>query len=60
MNSNLQGADLRGAKLSHTWITNSKFDGANLDSVISNGLIGDPKSLPDGWKIEDGIFIRSP
>ena len=65
--SNLTGADLNDADLADANLTDANLtdanlsgailDNATLDEVVSGGIKGQPKSLPDNWSINNGYLI---
>ena len=50
---NLAGAFLKGANLNGVNLRE-----ADLTSVISGGIKGTPKSLPDGWSLIGGVLVN--
>ncbi len=52
--ANLLWADLRGANL-----TDANLKEANLSWVISERILGTPKSLPKGWSLDDGVLMHN-
>ena len=60
---NLAGADLKGADLEWAFLKGANLNGVNLreadlTSVISGGIKGTPKSLPDGWSLVGGVLVN--
>jgi len=66
--ANLSGLDLTGLDLTGVYLsrailkgvnlTRTKLDGATISGVLSGGIIGTPASLPAGWSIVNGVFVR--
>ena len=53
----LEGADLRGAKLIWADLTEADLTDAILEGVISRGIRGEPRSLPEGWRLVNRELI---
>lgn len=63
MNVQLIGADLRNSKLINanfagTNITNAMFRGADMTRIRSGRMVGTPASLPTGYIIRNGTFVK--
>jgi uncharacterized protein YjbI with pentapeptide repeats len=63
MNLQLIGADLRNSKLINanlagTNITNAMFRGADMTRIRSGRMVGTPASLPTGYIIRNGTFVK--
>jgi uncharacterized protein YjbI with pentapeptide repeats len=56
--ANFNRADLAGANLSDSNLSGVDLSGANLQGVRSGGIVGTPASLPPGWALVNGYFIR--
>ena len=56
--ANLTGANLTGANLTGVNLEQADLTDARLDGVIATGLIGTPKALPAGYRIEGGNLVR--
>ena len=62
------GANLSGAKLEGTKLEGANLNGANLteadltdailEGVISRGIRGEPRSLPEGWRLVNRELIN--
>jgi uncharacterized protein YjbI with pentapeptide repeats len=53
LNTDLSGADFTGSDL-----TGVEFDAVKFDNVISSGVIGVPKTLPTGYLLQQGSFVK--
>jgi len=63
VNLHLVGADLRNAKLINANfaganITNAMFRGADMTRIRSGRMVGTPASLPTGYIIRNGTFVK--
>lgn len=56
--ANLRGANLVGAEMIGTHISAAAFADSTLTGVSSQGLVGQPASLPVGWSVVDGQFVQ--
>ena len=55
--ANLRGADLRGADLGGADLYGAK----NLDQAVGYlKVIGEPATLPEGWRYDKGLIIPGP
>ena len=54
--ANLYGADLRGANLSGADLRGANLRGADLYGANLYGTLGEPRTLPTGWKFENGLI----
>ena len=52
-NTDLSGVDFTGANL-----TGAEFINVKFDNVISSGVLGVPKTLPTGYTLQEGAFVR--
>jgi uncharacterized protein YjbI with pentapeptide repeats len=60
--SNFNGMDLSVASFKFSYFGQTSIEGANLDGldlegVRSQGVIGTPSALPEGWKLRSGFLI---
>ena len=55
--ANLTDANLTDANLTDANLSGAILDNATLDEVVSGGIKGQPKSLPDNWSINNGYLI---
>ena len=59
---NFSGAKLQGVAFHSVFLENCNIEGADFEDVkmgglASRGLIGNPKSLPEGWVVESGVLV---
>ena len=57
-NANLAGAVLRNSNLTDANLSNAQLYGAVLSGVISDRIVGIPRSLPPGWTLVRGKLIQ--
>lgn len=55
--ADLQAANLAQAYLTGADLTGASLAGADLEYVSSGGIVGQPSSLPEPWKLVEGYLI---
>jgi hypothetical protein len=58
MLANFSDANLTGANLTGANVDQADFTNAILDGVTATGLLGNPKALPPGYRIEGGSLVQ--
>ena len=56
--ANLRGADLYGANLREANLRGADLYGANLYGANLYGTLGEPRTLPTGWKFENNLIVK--
>ena len=57
--ANLTRANLIGSNLVKANVHGASLSYANLYAIVSSKVVGTPKSLPPGWQLRGGRFIRT-
>ena len=55
---NSDGKDMSDCDLRGAFLYSAILEGANLEGVESDYILGLPLSLPDGWSLVDGTLIE--